>query len=120
MDKHPLSTALGPDETERALRVLAHLGAGHDPEDLSAVRQRATLRRVVGHRSVQAPPPMTADARTWRAWWQEQPVDVRLLTPPPGACPERVVPHDGDPSTPCVLPAGHEPPCEDPEGYASW
>lgn len=49
-------------------------------------------------------------------WWYDYPGDVRDVPPPPGACRGRIH-HDGDPSTPCILPEGHEDDHEDPEGY---
>jgi hypothetical protein len=59
--------------------------------------------------------PVTAED-AWRTWWRDYPGDVRKITPPPGACPYRIH-SDGDPSSPCILPAGHPGDCEDVEGY---
>lgn len=53
----------------------------------------------------------------WHPFWVGYPGDARKVDPlPAGACPERIL-HDGDPSTPCVLLAGHGGDHEDPEGY---
>lgn len=52
----------------------------------------------------------------FRQWWRSISVDVRDIPPPPGACTGRIH-RDGDPSTPCVLAAGHAGEHEDPEGY---
>lgn len=62
---------------------------------------------------------MCVTERELRDWWLAQRVDVRDLVPPPGACTERVH-RRGDPSSPCVRPAGHEGECEDIEGYIEY